>query len=54
MSVELKKALISILIGTLTAFFAAVIQALTAYLQNMPIEPLAVLVAVGRYLTYRA
>lgn len=54
MSIELKKALISILIGTLTAFFAAIIQALTAYLQNVPIEPLAVIAAVGRYLTFRA
>jgi len=54
MSVELKKALISILIGTLTAFFAAVIQALTNYLQSIPIEPLAVLAAYARYFTYRA
>lgn len=54
MSLELKKALISILIGTLTAFFAAVIQALTSYLQSVPIEPLAVIAAYVRYFTFRA
>lgn len=53
MSVELKRALVSILIGTMTAFFAAVIQAFTNYLQSIPIEPVAVIAAYVRYFTYR-
>lgn len=52
MSVELKRALMSILVGTLTALFAAIIQALTHYLQTFPTEVVAGTVAVVKYLKY--
>lgn len=52
MSIELKRALTSILIGTLTALFAAIIQALTQYLQTFPTEIAAGMVASLKYLKY--
>lgn len=51
MTPELKKALISIFIGTLTALFAAIIQQLTNYLQDLNVPIAAGMVAAAKYLT---
>jgi hypothetical protein len=52
MTPEIKRALMSILIGTLTALFAAIIQQLTIYLQTINVPAAAAVVAVVRYIKY--
>lgn len=52
MSVELKRILMSILIGTLTALFTAIIQALTHYLESLNVPAAAGIVAGVKYLKY--
>lgn len=52
MTPELKRALMSIFIGTLTALFAAIIQQLTNYLQGINVPIVAGAVAAVKYLKY--
>jgi acetyl-CoA carboxylase beta subunit len=50
MTPELKHALMSILIGTLTALFTAIIQQLTNYLHTLPAPGVGGVVAAYAYL----